>query len=410
HHRLYHFYDQIIQDTILDNEVLDLLISRCILRKEDRAEIEHHPRQSDRNKCILDLLIQRPQDSYSALLDVLKESSTCSKEMLNCMENQQFSHLKDVPQPIVKSCKSIIDSLISNGVLEPDDRAGISTSGVQAKINRKLIDHIRSKEDYQFFLEALNEDAMNIKLVSDLETCDVKQDDLKLLQAGQPPAKTKSNRHLYLTGATVPQLTNRPGFQTLVTLVYMVKAVQILNTEPESHDTGLAADLYRLQSWYKEIIKMSSMDSQQYQQFVRTVNEVLERISGGNGPVVKETTLSTVMQNHIQKRLDCLKVKEENSELKEKLKKMETELGEIIPKNIRELINKQIEDWEEQDKMFVSTRASDNVMERLQDNSCLTLTAPSGVGKTFIARHAALLLKNKGYNIIPVYSPTDIRT
>ncbi|CAC5371631.1 unnamed protein product [Mytilus coruscus] len=59
--------------------------------------------------------------------------------------------------------------------------------------------------------------------------------------------------------------------------------------------------------------------------------------------------------------------------------------------------------------MFVSTRASDYVMECLQDNSCLTLTAPSGVGKCFIARHTALVLKKEGYNIIPVYSPTDIR-
>ncbi|VDI67296.1 Hypothetical predicted protein [Mytilus galloprovincialis] len=74
-----------------------------------------------------------------------------------------------------------------------------------------------------------------------------------------------------------------------------------------------------------------------------------------------------------------------------------------------ELIKKQIEDWEKKDKMFVSTRASDYIMERLQDNSCLTITAPSGVGKSFIARHTALLLKKEGYNIIPVYSPTDIR-
>ncbi|XP_076084368.1 uncharacterized protein LOC143055110 [Mytilus galloprovincialis] len=116
------------------------------------------------------------------------------------------------------------------------------------------------------------------------------------------------------------------------------------------------------------------------------------------------------MQKEIQKMIDGFKEKEENSELKEKLKKMETELCEIIPKNIRELIRKQIEDWEEKDKMFVSTRASDYVIERLQDNSCLTLTAPSGVGKSFIARHAALLLKKQGYSIIPLYSPTDIRT
>ncbi|CAG2243161.1 unnamed protein product [Mytilus edulis] len=314
HHRLYHFYDQIIQDTILDNEVLDLLISKCILRKEDREEIEHYPRQSDRNKCILDLLIQRPLDSFSVLLNVLKESSTCSKEMLNCMENQQLSHFKDFPQPTVKLCitgfhsvrlqknyhnltqnlsntESIIDSLISKGVLDPDDRAEINSSGVQTKINRKLIDKIRSKQDYQFFLEALNEDPMNAKLVSDLESCDVTQDDLKLLQAG----------------ATVPQLTNRPGFQTLVTVVSIVKDVHVSGTEPEINDTNLPADLYRLQSWYKKIIKMTSMDSHQYQQFVKTVNEVLGRISEQNHPVVKETTLNTEMQKEIQKMIDGFK-------------------------------------------------------------------------------------------------------
>ncbi|XP_052079027.1 uncharacterized protein LOC127717426 [Mytilus californianus] len=85
-------------------------------------------------------------------------------------------------------------------------------------------------------------------------------------------------------------------------------------------------------------------------------------------------------------------------------------LKDPIPWNIKELMKKQIEDWEKKDKKFVSTRASDYVMEQLQDNSCLTLTAPSGVGKSFIARHTALVLKKEGYNIIPVDLPTDIRT
>ncbi|CAC5380622.1 unnamed protein product [Mytilus coruscus] len=89
---------------------------------------------------------------------------------------------------------------------------------------------------------------------------------------------------------------------------------------------------------------------------------------------------------------------------------METDLEEVIPKNIRDQIQTQIEDWEKKDKMFVTTQASDYVMECLQDNSCLTLTAPSGVGKSFIARHTALVLKKEGYNIIPVELPADIKT
>ncbi|VDI62932.1 Hypothetical predicted protein [Mytilus galloprovincialis] len=103
-----------------------------------------------------------------------------------------------------------------------------------------------------------------------------------------------------------------------------------------------------------------------------------------------------------------LEIKQSLEELKELKLTMEI-LKDPIPWHIKELIKKQIEDWEKKDKMFVSTRASDYVMEQLQDNSCLTLTAPSGVGKSFIARHTALLLKKEGYNIIPVYSPTDIK-
>ncbi|CAC5422500.1 unnamed protein product [Mytilus coruscus] len=323
HNRLYHFYDQIIQDTILDTEVLDLLISRCILLKEDREEIEHHPRQSDRNKCILDLIIQRPHDSFSLLFEVLKDSRTCSKDLIERMEGQLFSNRKVLSQSKIKSCE----------VLDLDQRTEINFSGVQAKINRKLIDQIRSEQDYHFFLEALKEDSTNAKLASDLESTDVKPDELKSLQ----------------TGAVIPSLTNTPGFQTLVTLVSMAKAVQISNTEPESHDTSLSADLYRLQSWYKKMLKMKLMDSHQYQQFVQTVKEKKKNI-----------------QN-----------------LKEKLMKMEIEREEVIPKNIRDQMKKQINDWEKKDEMFVTTRASDNVMKYLQNNSCLTLTAPSGVGKSF---------------------------
>ncbi|VDI14709.1 Hypothetical predicted protein [Mytilus galloprovincialis] len=413
HHRLYHVYDQIIQDTILDNEVLDLLISRCILRKEDRAEIEHHPRQSDRNKCILDLLILRQEDSYSVLLEVLKESSTCSKDLIECMEGQLYSHHKVASQPKVKSCitgfhavrlqknyhnltqnlsntECILDSLISKGVLDPDDRSEIVYSGVQVKMNRKLIDHVRSEQDYQFFLEALMEDPTNTRLASDLESTEVNSDELKSLQ----------------TGVIIPTLTNKLGFHTMVSLVSMLKCVQISKTEPESHDTSLSADLYRLQFLYKQMLKMKLMNSHQYQQFVQTVKKILVRLGEENDTV--DITWNVGMQKQVRKVLCGLKEKEEHSDLKDKILKMETQQDEVIPKNIRDQIEKEIKEWKIKDKMFVTTRASEYVIGCLQDNSCLTLTAPSGVGKSFIARHTALVLQKEGYTIIPVKKPDNI--
>ncbi|XP_071139752.1 ankyrin-3-like [Mytilus edulis] len=101
------------------------------------------------------------------------------------------------------------------------------------------------------------------------------------------------------------------------------------------------------------------------------------------------------------------KEREENLELTEKLVK--TYKNHHVPKNIRDQLQGRIADWEKKDKMFVSTRASQYVIKCLQNNSCLTVTGPSGVGKTFISRHVALLFQKKGYKIIPVYSPIDIR-
>lgn len=97
----------------------------------------------------------------------------------------------------LSNTEDIIDSLISKEVLDPNDREEINSSGVQAKINRKLIDHIRREDEYQFFLEALKEDPTNARLASDLESTDVKQDDVDLLQTGQVISELMPNFNLY---------------------------------------------------------------------------------------------------------------------------------------------------------------------------------------------------------------------
>ncbi|VDI39249.1 Hypothetical predicted protein [Mytilus galloprovincialis] len=68
----------------------------------------------------------------------------------------------------------------------------------------------------------------------------------------------------------------------------------------------------------------------------------------------------------------------------------------------------QIQDWEKNDEMFVSTRASVYVLEYLKNNSCLTLTGSSRVGKSFIARHTVLVLQKQEYKLISVRKPDDM--
>ncbi|CAG2199668.1 unnamed protein product [Mytilus edulis] len=103
----------------------------------------------------------------------------------------------------------------------------------------------------------------------------------------------------------------------------------------------------------------------------------------------------------------------EKAKVKQKLQsvqeQMAAEQDEVIPRHIREQIKEQIKDWQKKDDMFVATRASDYVIKCLENHNCVTLTAPAGVGKSFIARHTALLLRRTGYKIIPVYLPIDIR-
>ncbi|XP_052074565.1 ankyrin repeat and KH domain-containing protein mask-1-like [Mytilus californianus] len=103
----------------------------------------------------------------------------------------------------------------------------------------------------------------------------------------------------------------------------------------------------------------------------------------------------------------------EKAKVKQKLKSVQEQIAaeqdEVIPKHIREQMKEQIKDWQKKDDMFVATRASDYVIKCLENHNCVTLTAPAGVGKSFIARHTALILQRKGYKIIPVYFPIDIR-
>ena len=69
-----------------------------------------------------------------------------------------------------------------------------------------------------------------------------------------------------------------------------------------------------------------------------------------------------------------------------------------------------LDTWEKDDEAFVSTMASEHVLNCLTRNNCVTVTGGSGVGKTATVRHVALRMKwEKDYDIVPIASPKDIR-
>lgn len=67
-----------------------------------------------------------------------------------------------------------------------------------------------------------------------------------------------------------------------------------------------------------------------------------------------------------------------------------------------------IEDWKQNDKMFMQTRSTQHVLECLKEHSCVTITASFGVGKTAILRHVALQMSTEGYDVLLVSDPSDI--
>ena len=69
-----------------------------------------------------------------------------------------------------------------------------------------------------------------------------------------------------------------------------------------------------------------------------------------------------------------------------------------------------LDTWEKDNEAFVSTMASEHVLNCLTRNNCVTVTGGSGVGKTATVRHVALRMKReKDYDIVPIASPKDIR-
>ncbi|VDI68385.1 Hypothetical predicted protein [Mytilus galloprovincialis] len=91
------------------------------------------------------------------------------------------------------------------------------------------------------------------------------------------------------------------------------------------------------------------------------------------------------------------------------VKKLKSTSEDPVPWNRREQISKQLDKWQKNADNFVETRAAKCVLKGIKENSCLTITASSGVGKTSILRHVALKMKEKeGYDVLPVTNPNDI--
>ncbi|CAC5389882.1 unnamed protein product [Mytilus coruscus] len=70
-------------------------------------------------------------------------------------------------------------------------------------------------------------------------------------------------------------------------------------------------------------------------------------------------------------------------------------------------IRKTLKDWKDDDKMFIDTRAAKLVLKCIKENSCVTIIASSGVGKTATPQHVALQMAAE-YDVLLVTDPSNI--
>ncbi|XP_052073649.1 uncharacterized protein LOC127711594 isoform X4 [Mytilus californianus] len=218
HHGLTRYYDELLDNTVLDKMVLDNLISRCILMIEDREEIIKPTTQRERNKVLLGILTERPYPTFHLLKDVLQESepnNSCVQELVKRMMSTEIrdEHISCQAHEItlnkhkvklqknymmfvhgVDSKTDIADHLYQSDVLSTEEKEEICNSSLtQQESNRLLYNKLIRKggDAYKHLLEAVIHGKYH-DVASEMEKTELSDQDIQLCQIG---IKKLKDRH-----------------------------------------------------------------------------------------------------------------------------------------------------------------------------------------------------------------------
>ncbi|VDI38292.1 Hypothetical predicted protein [Mytilus galloprovincialis] len=149
-----------------------------------------------------------------------------------------------------------------------------------------------------------------------------------------------------------------------------------------------------------ENVETCCIDNDTQQLYIRRLKELAEN----------ETQLVQSVAK-VQKDLASLglKITSNVSKLTGEIDEIKLEQMEVIPKNIRDQMMKDLEKWLQDDTKFVPTTASEYVFRCLKKENCVSVVGSPGVGKSAVTRHVALKMKEQGYTLTPITVPTDIR-
>ncbi|VDI09526.1 Hypothetical predicted protein [Mytilus galloprovincialis] len=207
-HGLVPYYEELINQTVLDKIVLDNLISRCILMIEDREEIIKPTTQRERNRLLLDILTDRPYDTFHVFKDVLKESEPHNSDVqelisrMQCTVNRDDNmscheiNINDNAIRIQKnytllvnnivSTTDVTDYLIEEDIMQNEEREEVCASGhTTNESNRRLLDILlyKDRNGYHQLLKALRH-AEYLQIANEVSNTAVTELDQKLYRIG----------------------------------------------------------------------------------------------------------------------------------------------------------------------------------------------------------------------------------
>ncbi|XP_071146102.1 uncharacterized protein [Mytilus edulis] len=194
---------------------------------------------------------------------------------------------------------------------------------------------------------------------------------------------------------------------------------------PSANETTPTSDLARIK-YYRNFLSHlddGKIDNTTFATAWNTVTDAIGRLGGQQmKQECDDLKVKTLDQNckdiiHnmkltndelIQLKQSMGRLEKSNEDMTVEMNKLKTAQEDTVPWNIRVRINENLVEWKENDRKFIKVRASNQVLKCIKENSCVTVVAGSGVGKTATLRHVTLQMANEGYDLLPVTDPSDI--
>ncbi|XP_076095790.1 uncharacterized protein LOC143066864 [Mytilus galloprovincialis] len=148
----------------------------------------------------------------------------------------------------------------------------------------------------------------------------------------------------------------------------------------------------------------------------QTNQEIMMDIKHSNNEIreLKESFKSLIIshellqKHHAEVKKSHEILQDDHRKVTQEMETIKTSQKDTVPWNIRAKNEQLLKTWKDSDdKMFVNTRAAEHIFKCIKENSCVTITANSGVGKTATLRHVALQMVEE-YDVLVVTEAGDI--